>query len=336
MVGRDHEGHNHEPYDNAKPSKDTSKRNPRVAAPVMDPEAGEGDLPGAEASTEALAAMPQAPGAPVRSKDCAECGEGDNRYYKLWSAPPKLEAAHGVAGVFLHKLGVLGYGLFAIIPIVFVGILHGLIPIGNPGTEDFKDVWVFSLITNPLATALFCFLYTAAFLSAADRERPFRQHILPIAVCVLAQIGVVLPLLLTVGLFNYLGIASFVLFLFVLYIALKLSYPEQSKACDTFFRRFVLLVALYVPILVAYLIAFRESGSILQSLLNFAIAFITFIYRRVMLSKLDPFPLDIAQLFAGLWVQNMYDAVNVCCTVLHRNDGFWTTFFWELCTDSFA
>lgn len=253
-------------------------------------------------------------------RDCAACADGDNAYQRMWSAPPAREVPHGFAGVVVHKLGVFGYMLFAVIPVVFVAVVYAIIPMGGLARAAFEDVWVFALVTNTLVTVTFAFLYTAAFLSAADRERPFRQHLMPLVMSVLAQVAIVLPLLMTVGLFNYLGIASFVIFLLVLYVALKLCYREQSAACDTFFRRFVLLIALYIPILVAYIIGFRESGSLLQTCLNFSMAFVTFIYRRVMLSRLDPFPIDIAQLFAGLWVQNMYDTVTV--SVLRRSMCF--------------
>jgi hypothetical protein len=254
---------------------------------------------------------------PLTVAKCESCKTGGERYNRIWSTPPQREEAHGTLGRLVHKLGVFGYGIFAVIPVVFVAIVHAVIPMGDPTKKSFKENWVFALITNPLAVALFTFLYTAAFLSAANRERPFRQHFAPIFACVLSQIALVLPLVLTVGTFEYLGIASFVFFLLVLYISLRFSYPDLVKECETYFRRFVLLVALYIPILVAYLVAFRESGSALQSFLNFAMVFITFIYRRVMLSKLDPLPLDIAQLFSGLWVQNMFDSVQVCgCTFM--------------------
>lgn len=217
--------------------------------------------------------------------------------------------SHGPAGRFVKKLGLLGYALFFLIPLTFVALIYAIIPLGNPKISSFREQWVFFLVSNPLVIVLFTFLYTAAFLMTAGRERPFRQHFFPLVFCSATQVALLAPVLLLHGVFDYLGIATYVLFLFSLYVSLKVSYRDLSSEIDSFFRRFVFLIALYVPALVSFLIAYRESGSLLQTLLSLCLAFGTFIYRRIMLSRLDPFPLETAQLLAGLWVQNMSDVM---------------------------
>jgi hypothetical protein len=235
---------------------------------------------------------------------CHFCDHGEpvalpeGQYWKIFEVP-EVEDAHGLAGQLVKKLGVASYAIFFIIPLTFVAIFFAIVPFGDPVRTSFKEQWVFLLISNVAVVSLFAFLYEATFLSLAERERPFRVSFLPIIVVVLAQIALFAPLLLLHGAFNYLGLVSLALVYITLFLTLLIAYPSLTDKVHLFFRRFVFLVALYIPIVVAYIVGYRETGPGGQAGLSIAIAFVTFVYRRIMLSRLDPFPLDLAQLLSG-------------------------------------
>jgi hypothetical protein len=222
----------------------------------------------------------------------------EGQYWKIFEVP-EIEDAHGLAGQLVKKLGVASYAIFFIVPLTFVAVFFAIVPFGDPVRKSFKEQWVFLLISNVAVVSLYVFLYEATFLSLAERERPFRVSFLPIIVCVLAQIAMFAPLLLLHGAFNYLGIVSLALVYITLFLSLLVAYPSLADKVHLFFRRFVFLIALYIPIIVAYIVGYRDTGAGGQAGLSIAIAFVTFIYRRIMLSRLDPFPLDLAQLLSG-------------------------------------
>lgn len=188
-------------------------------------------------STSALGGLPSpASAVPLSCTDCDNC-----QYDRLWPSLPPREEAKGIAGVVVQRLGLAAYVLFVVVPFLYTVVVHAVIPIGDPKVPSFRSQWVFFLITNPLAFALFTFLYTAAFLSAAERERPFRQHWLPFVAVLLVQIAFYAPVLVYSGTFDYSGLVSISLFFLSLYVALRVSYPEHSAECEVFFRTFILV-----------------------------------------------------------------------------------------------
>lgn len=224
---------------------------------------------------------------------------GMAKYLKLY-AVPEVEEAHGVAGRIVKRLGIFAYSLFFVIPLIFVAIIFAIVPIGDPLSKTMRQQWVFLFISNPAVMALFTFLYEATFLSVAERERPFRVSLIPMVLVIVLQMGLLVPLLLLNGVIDYLGILLLAIFFFALYIGCFIAYPLLRSKLSTFFRSFILLISLYLPILSAYIIGYREVGSSGgQAGLAIGLAFVTFVYRRIMLSRLDPFPLDLAQLLAG-------------------------------------
>lgn len=225
--------------------------------------------------------------------------------------------AHGHAGRIVQRMGILGYMLFFVVPGLYVALFFGLIPLGNPIFHDLDSQWVFLFISNVGVMLAIAYLYNAAFLILAECERPFRTSVIPLLSVILGQIVVMSPVLLTAGTVRYQGIIALTTCYLSLYLSMRfVAYADMGDKVDQFFRRFMLLLVLYIPLLSAFVIAYREANtsgsSTTQSALSFAFTFATFIYRRIMLSRLDPYPLDAAQLFAGFWVQNLGD----CTTIL--------------------
>lgn len=115
------------------------------------------------------------------------------------------------------------------------------------------------------------------------------------------------------GVFDWLGVVALGVCYITLYVSMYFTYYDLRTKLHAFFRRFILLLSLYIPLLSGFVLAYRQTNTrpVAQSFISFIFAFITFIYRRIMLSKLDPFPLDVSQLLAGFWVQNLGDSTFV-------------------------
>lgn len=228
-------------------------------------------------------------------------------------APEEFEVkTYGFAGQIVQKMGIWAYMLFFVIPLAYVAIFFAIVPLGDPVKADIDSQWVFLFISNVCVMLAVAYLYNAAFLALADCARPFRTSVIPLIAVVLAEIGVMTPIMLVHGSFPWIGIVALGTCYFALFFSMFLAYPDLRNILHSFFRRFMTLLILYIPLLCGYVIAYRETSSNeVQAALAFAFALGTFIYRRIMLSRLDPFPLDSSQLFSGFWVQNLGDCTQI-------------------------
>ncbi len=66
-------------------------------------------------------------------------------------------------------------------------------------------------------------------------------------------------------------------------------------------------MVVYVIINSCWVIAYREFGRKGRALLPFLLLIIVYIFKRMLLSASDGFPITIAILIAGLWVENLDD-----------------------------
>lgn len=241
----------------------------------------------------------------------------DEKGHNLIYSPEELMLTnvktHGFAGRIVQKMGVWAYALFFVVPLAYVAIFFAIIPLGNPKIHTFREQWVFVLISNVCVMIAIAYLYTAAFLSLADCDRPFRTSLVPLIAVTVGQLCVMTPILLTHGVFRYIGIIALATCYVSLFFSMYFTYYDLRDKLHSFFRRFMVLLILFLPLLSAFVIAYRETeSSLVQAALSFGFALVTFVYRRIMLSRLDPFPLESSQLYAGFWVQNLGD----CTTIL--------------------
>jgi hypothetical protein len=221
------------------------------------------------------------------------------------------ERPAALAGHIIKRMGFLAYIFFFLVPLAFVGVVYAIVPLGNPVVDSAREQAVFLFFSNTAVTALYAFLYSATFLTCAERERPFHISLIPVAVTILVQLAILAPIFILHGTFDYAGVVSIGVFYVSLFAALWLSYPSHRPALHNFFRNFILLLAIYLPFFAAYLIGYRESGVVGQIFLAVGIAFGTFTFRRIQLSRLDGFSIDNAQLLSGFWVQNTSDVCQV-------------------------
>lgn len=223
------------------------------------------------------------------------------------------EPAKGVAGRFVKKLGVFAYALFFCIPLLFVSIFFAIIPLGNPKDSAIRSQWVFIFVSNSAVTLALAFLYNATFLSCAAVEKPFNISIIPLAAVLVAQLGFTSAVLLTHGVFDWIGLVILSIVYITLFVSMYFAYRDIRELVVSFFLRFMLLLVLFIPILTGFIISYRAANdsNAVQSLIAFLFTFVIFVYRRIMLSRLDPFPLEVSQLLSGFWVQNLGDSVTI-------------------------
>lgn len=247
----------------------------------------------------------------VRAHKDHDQAEESNHLY-----PPEeleeLPVTYGPAGRIVQRLGLSAYILFFIFPLLYVAIFFAIIPLGNPLNHTFKEQAVFLLVSNACFMLAISYLYNAAFLALANCARPFRTSVIPLVVVVIGEIAVTAPVLLVSGVIRFFGVLALAVCYIFLFLSMYFAYHDMRNLVHSFFRRFMTLLVLYIPLLSLFVIAYRESKNAeLQATISFFFNFLTFVYRRIMLSRLDPFPLDESQLFAGFWVQNLGDCAQI-------------------------
>lgn len=241
-----------------------------------------------------------------------DVGHHGDIYNRIFSRDEFEEEAHGPAGRIVKKMGILAYGLFFVFPLAYVALFFAIIPLGNPTKTTIREQWVFLFISNVAVMMAISYLYNATFLSLARCDRPFRTSVIPIIAVFLAEIALMAPIMLMNGVFDWLGLVALVVCYLALFVSMYFTYHDLRAVVHSFFRRFMFLLILFIPILTGYVIVYRETtSSVIQSFVSFAFAFLIFVYRRIMLSKLDPFPLDMSQLLSGFWVQNLGDLTTI-------------------------
>lgn len=219
---------------------------------------------------------------------------------------------YGYAGEVVQRMGIFAYILFFVFPLLYVALFFAIIPLGDPTEAAIRYQWVFIFVSNTCVMLAIAYLYNAAFLALARCKRPFRTSIIPLISVVFTQIAIATPVLLIKGVFKFFGIYALALCYLTLFASMLFAYWDMRQLVHSFFRRFMTLLILYIPLLGLFVIAYRHADdSSYQALLSFFFAFLTFVYRRIMLSRLDPFPLDESQLFSGFWVQNLGDCTQI-------------------------
>lgn len=235
-----------------------------------------------------------------------------HKYFKLYENDVP-EEPKGLAGIAVKRLGIWAYIIFILIPLLFVSIFYAVIPLGDFRKTEMRDQWVFIFVSNSTVYAVISWLYVVTFRGMADIERPFRASWIPPFAVFVAEAAVFSSILLTHGVFDLLGSVAYAICVVTTLVATYFVYPEHRAKLFQFTLRFMSLLVFFIAVLTGYVIAFRESRrqETVQRVLVFAMSFATFIYRRVMLSRLDQFPLNLSLILSGFWVQNLNDIFQV-------------------------
>jgi len=90
---------------------------------------------------------------------------------------------------------------------------------------------------------------------------------------------------------------------------------ERSKAYRTSddlkkvlqFFKCVLTIFIHFVLLCVYVISYRYIPSEVQPALTAVLTLMTFVFRKILLSLTDVFPLEMAMLISSFWIENMAD-----------------------------
>lgn len=201
-------------------------------------------------------------------------------------------------------------------PAIFALIWFGAIPMGDAeGDSNEKVVWVFLINTGTYV--FFSFMLVNIFLACLDDShpwRPFKYYVLVLVLNYLLQIGIIGTIVFSYGTFPGLGLIAIAISLFSTSFGLKL-IPHYYFDCDkdryksklNTFIKILVCFAVFWIVLVGYIIANASSESGAQGLLTFALTIITFIFKKIFLSLTDSYPLEVAMVIAGLWLENIVD-----------------------------
>lgn len=233
----------------------------------------------------------------------------DERNEKLIVDPVHLETPQGHAGEAAAQLGLWAYPIFLIIPLLFVAVVFAIVPLGDPFDASIGGQAVFVFVTNLAVTAAIGYLYATIYSGMSGSSRPFRVSVLPMVVVIVIQLAIMLPIYLTRGVRDLLGILAVGLCVVGVYATLALTRPEERKKVWHFFLHFQVPLLFHITALTLYMIAYRSANSVVQGILVFALNLFTFIFRRIMLSLLDAYPLELTMLLSGLWIQSLADVV---------------------------
>ncbi|GMH37569.1 hypothetical protein BSKO_05442 [Bryopsis sp. KO-2023] len=204
------------------------------------------------------------------------------------------------------------------IPAAFGAIWFGVIPIGR--TDDssrFKEIAVWAFLINPGTYVFFSFMITNIFMACLDSNRPWRpfKYYAPILVVnYILQVGILGTISMLWEPFPALGLAAIFISIGTTLGGLKM-LPHNHFDCnkerfDRIYWQFVKIMATFAIfwfILLGYIIANGEITSSFQGLLTAALAFITFIFKKILLAQTDTYPIEIAMVISGLWLENVVD-----------------------------
>eukprot|EP00210_Caulerpa_lentillifera_P001378 g1326.t1 len=201
-------------------------------------------------------------------------------------------------------------------PAAFALVWFGLIPLGN-AEGDFaqKVVWVF--IINAGTYVFFSFMLVNIFLACLDGNhpwRPFKYYVVVLLINYVLQVGIVGTIVFVHGSFRALGLVAIAISLFSTCCGLKMT-PHYYFDCDldryksklSVFVKILQYFAMFWIVLVGYIIANSSSDSSAQGFLTVALSIITFIFKKIFLGLTDHYPLEIAMVIAGLWLENIVD-----------------------------
>lgn len=236
------------------------------------------------------------------------------------------------------------WSLWFLIPILFITpislmiLLFGVVPLGDPngGVLD-KLVWL--LVVNPIAYAIFNSLVTLIFYAILDEHipvRPLRYYIPLIIGTYVVEVAVMGALYLFLDTFSLMGLIPFFLAVFFVYSGLKgMRAVMWHQGCTYYkdrlkqYRKVIFVITIYVIILACWVIAYRELGRQGRAILPFVLLVIVFFFKKILLSVTDSFPITIAMLIAGLWLENLDDVFQtIVFPVVPDSDVFLFFLLW--------
>lgn len=222
----------------------------------------------------------------------------------------------------MHSAKKLAIMIFATAAIFgFVIVLFGVIPLGEPNSDDDDQKLVWLLVSNPIVFTTLNLLITMIFFSILDEKTPWHhwsRYMPIILITYLFQAGIMSCIYPFTNTFEFMGLVPLVISMVTSLVMLKLSkgtswstgswcdcgfYAEQLSA----YMAVVVAVFMYIIVLSLWLLAYREGSSVTQGILPFVLLLLVFGWKKYLLAKTDHFPVVIAMLISGFWIENLDD-----------------------------
>eukprot|EP01104_Vermistella_antarctica_P004861 TRINITY_DN15287_c0_g1_i1.p1 TRINITY_DN15287_c0_g1~~TRINITY_DN15287_c0_g1_i1.p1 ORF type:complete len:510 (+),score=64.20 TRINITY_DN15287_c0_g1_i1:224-1753(+) len=212
----------------------------------------------------------------------------------------------------------VSYFVLLLLPLIFCIVLYCLIPVADNDNTGVSQL-VFILTVLPLSAFAISFAYTSllSFLTHHVDKNSWHEALIPAAAVAIIEVVILGPLVFFFGNFWFISIP----FALIIWIGTPIGqyglmrgrkYGETTVWLKAFILRILLPIAVQVVALVGYLVLFvRLQDSVVQNVLSATIGFVTAMNRRVMLSLLDPFDMEIQLFISGFWMQNLYDMFQI-------------------------
>eukprot|EP00039_Didymoeca_costata_P003831 m.69971 g.69971 ORF g.69971 m.69971 type:complete len:623 (+) comp12096_c0_seq1:201-2069(+) len=197
-------------------------------------------------------------------------------------------------------------------------VIFGVIPLGPPNTDSLEDKLIFICVTNPLVFSFLTLLICMLFYSVLSEKTPWHhwtRYVPAFLVSYTIQVGVMFAIYPFTETFPFMGLIPLftccVISVSFIRGAMHLTWP----VCDCGYYRVVMKsfsacvisVFLYILLMSFWLLAYHESDSVGQAILPFVLLVPVFGWKKYLLAKTDQFPIVIAMLMAGFWVENLDD-----------------------------
>lgn len=200
-------------------------------------------------------------------------------------------------------------------------VLYGVIPLGSPNRGGISSKLIWLLVTNPITYTLLNLLVVMIFFSVLDERTPWHhwsRYVSIVVATYVAEVAVmfcIYPFTLT---FPFMGLVSLAVAFLVTVVILRKSKGATWSTgfwCDCGYytkqlRCYISVVVslfLYILVLSFWLLAYRQSPAVAQALLPFVLLVLVFGWKKYLLAKTDTFPVVIAMLIAGFWIENLDD-----------------------------
>jgi hypothetical protein len=230
--------------------------------------------------------------------------------------PHPIEAEKTLgARLNLGRYGPLFFAIAVMVPYIFIFTLYGAIPLGDPHVDVFEEegAWPMVLLINPTVFMVVGYLIVVTFFGCIEEKRPFFTYWPIVIATYVVEVIVMTPLALAFGFFRGFGAVCVFVCYATVFVGLIIHQRSKMYRTSDDFKKLLqyakVLVAIFVHIvfLCGYVIAYRYVPSEAQPVLTFILTLATFIFRKILLSLTDVFPLEMAMLIASFWIENMAD-----------------------------
>eukprot|EP00051_Salpingoeca_urceolata_P012961 m.161812 g.161812 ORF g.161812 m.161812 type:complete len:517 (-) comp17655_c1_seq1:51-1601(-) len=211
------------------------------------------------------------------------------------------------------------------LPPVLAFFLFGVIPLGAPNdSRNEKLVWIF--VTNAFTFLAFNICIISIWLACLDETKPWRSKSVYITVALLSyamQSGIMFGIFTAQdSTFELFGVIPYgINVCAVIIMTLGLRPFVWTCGCSFYrdrlvqFAKVMVVMFVYVILLSGWVMLYREidarenvAGGVA---LPFMLLLVVFILKKVLLAVTDDFPIEIAMLISGLWLENLDDVFQV-------------------------